>query len=107
MEITYCFTKFIDMRKMYFFGLVLCLAFAIKTQAQLYTQGFNGGTIPADWSTLITNDPGTDPAVTFATTSLYPSGLVPTEGTHLVRFNSYNVSTEGSIRLFMTTGFSI
>lgn len=94
------------MKHIRLFLLGMTLLFALNANSQIYTQGFNGGSIPADWTTVITNDPGTDPAITFETTSEDPLGLVPTEGTHLVRFNSYDCGTNASIRLYQTVPFA-
>jgi hypothetical protein len=74
------------------------------TKADIYSQGFNEATVPTGWS--IIDVIGTLGDVTFVTTSTYPSGFVPSEGTHMARFNSYNASAGNNVRLGQTTSFS-
>ncbi|MBN3036212.1 MAG: carboxypeptidase regulatory-like domain-containing protein [Bacteroidales bacterium] len=63
-----------------------------------WSEGFNASTIPTCWSTFIVADPGTDPVISFETTGTSPV-CTPPEGTHMVKFNSYNCSSGASIRL--------
>lgn len=72
-------------------------------KANLYSQGFNGGSLPAGW--VIEDVTGTTGELTFVTTSTYPSGFSPTEGTHFIRFNSYSASGVAT-QIKMTTPVS-
>ncbi|MFH0895040.1 MAG: T9SS type A sorting domain-containing protein [Bacteroidota bacterium] len=74
------------------------------TKANVLSQGFNGGSVPTGWS--VVDVLGTTGDVIFVTTSTYPSGYVPTEGTHMARFNSYDAAAGNNVRLAQTTSFS-
>ena len=85
-------------------------ATTLCTTASLpYSQGFNAATIPACWSSAVVADPGTDPALTYVTTSTSPT-TNPSEGTYFVKFNSFTSASGAEIRLvspaFTTTGLS-
>jgi hypothetical protein len=69
----------------------------------LLTQGFNAGTIPATWSTTTLS--GT-PVLSYPTTSANPAGYTPTEGSNMVRFDSYTCATGSAIRLKKTASIS-
>lgn len=73
-------------------------------KANLYSQGFNGGSLPAGW--VIEDVTGTAGELTFVTTSTYPSGFNPTEGTHFIRFNSFSTSGGEETQIKMTTPVS-
>ncbi len=66
----------------------------------------NGGSIPANWTTTVVNNPGTAPVITFPSTSTNPSGFTPTDGTYMVAFNSYSATSGAQIRLRSTAAFS-
>jgi len=72
-------------------------------------QGFNAATIPACWSETIVVDPDADAALTYVTSGEYPT-CSPDEGTHMVKFNSFNCDDGDEIRLespeFSTAGMS-
>jgi hypothetical protein len=69
----------------------------------LLTQGFNAGTIPGTWSTTTLS--GT-PVLSYPTTSANPAGYTPTEGSNMVRFDSYTCASGASIRLKKTASIS-
>ena len=57
-------------------------------QTTLLTESFeNGGSIPANWAleTVVFGN-----AVTFATSTYWPSGYAAYDGTYLVMFNSFS-----------------
>lgn len=85
--------------------LAMTFAFASQGVAQtLLTESFeNGGAVPANWS--IETVSGTN-TVTFATTSSWPSGFSPVDGTYLVRFNSFSSPGYGEVRLKRTAPIS-
>ena len=60
------------------------------------------------WTKTIVTDAGTDPALTYVSSSSYPSGFSPTEGSGFIRFNSFTSSSGSEIRLetpsFSTNG---
>ena len=90
-------------RKLIFMLLSLFLSFAVSAQDVLMTQGFdNGGTMPTGWAK--TTISGSD-ALSFVTTSSYPSGFNPYQGSHMVRFASFSFSSAVN-RLYSTAGFS-
>jgi plastocyanin len=72
-----------------------------------WSEGFNAATMPDCWNSVILADPGTDPTITFETAGTYPT-CSPYEGTHMVKFNSFNCPSGASIRLqslpFSSTG---
>jgi len=72
----------------------------------LYSQGFNSASNPSGWTTSIVTDNGGSPAVTYVTSSLYPTGFGPNEGAMFVRFNSYECTSGSVVDLKMTTPFS-
>lgn len=77
------------------------------SSATLFSESFeNGGAIPSGWSTTIVNDPGTDPALTYVTSSTYPSGFSATDGSYFVRFNSFSAPANAKIRLYKTASIS-
>ena len=91
------------MKKLRLIVLALASLLALQANSQIYTQGFNGGSLPSGWGVTVTNTTATLPAITFETASVHPTGLAPSEGTHMVRFNSYSCQSSGSIRLAQTT----
>jgi hypothetical protein len=73
----------------------------------MFTQSFeNGGAIPSGWGTTIITDLGTDPACTFVPSSTYPSGFTPSNGSYMVKFNSYSCLSGSQIRLNQTSSTS-
>ena len=78
----------------------------------LLTQGFNAATLPSGWTTQVIVDGGTTGDVTLVpvTTSLYPTGITPSEGTYFLKFNSYNCAVGDQVLLkgpsFATTGYN-
>ena len=60
------------------------------------------------WTKTIVTDAGTDPALTYVSSSSFPSGFSPTEGSGMIRFNSYSCPSGSEIRLqspsFSTNG---
>jgi hypothetical protein len=69
----------------------------------LVTQSFDGGSAPAGWSVEQVSGSG---LANFVTTSNNPSGFTPVNGTHMVRFDSYNISSGVSSRVKQTSAFS-
>ena len=67
----------------------------------ILSEGFNAATLPAGWG-LATNalgsGTGTDPVVSFVTTSTY-TNATPYEGTHFVKFNSWDCRSGAVVRL--------
>ncbi|MDP2172162.1 MAG: FlgD immunoglobulin-like domain containing protein [Candidatus Cloacimonadaceae bacterium] len=87
-------------------GLTQSLTPTGGSESTSYTQGFNAATIPADWAVEIVNNPtGVVPTITFVTTGLNPT-VNPNEGTHFVRFNSFDCESGDRIRLKRTTALS-
>ncbi|HLN54020.1 MAG TPA: carboxypeptidase regulatory-like domain-containing protein, partial [Lentimicrobium sp.] len=83
--------------------LCLFLGFTVSAQDVLMTQSFeNGGAMPAGWAKTTVS--GSD-ALGFVTTSTNPSGFSPTDGSYMVRFNSYSVSSAVN-RLYTTSYIS-
>ncbi len=72
-------------------------------------QGFNSTNIPGCWIDTLVNDTGRDPVLTFATCGYTPY-CEPTEGTHLIQFDSYICADGAEIRLespeFSTIGMT-
>lgn len=75
-------------------------------ESNLSTQGFNDASNPTGWTTAIITDTGTDPAITYVSSSSYPSGYNKTEGANMVRFNSYTCASGAQMRLYQTSSFS-
>ncbi|MPM17638.1 hypothetical protein SDC9_64035 [bioreactor metagenome] len=73
----------------------------------IFAESFeNAGTIPAGWvAALDVDGNATNAALTYPTTTSYPSGFNAYDGTYLVRFNSYSVGVGNSARLSNSTGF--
>ncbi|MBN2664532.1 MAG: LamG domain-containing protein, partial [Bacteroidales bacterium] len=70
----------------------------------IYSEGLNGEDIPDGWSVVeVVN---TDGEITFVTTSSYPIGFNPPEGTHFACFNSYHCIDGSSVRLQQITPIS-
>lgn len=67
----------------------------------LLSEGFNDAALPAEWA-LATNAVGSgtgiDPVVSFVTTSTY-TNATPYEGTHFVKFNSWDCRSGAVVRL--------
>jgi hypothetical protein len=83
--------------------MALLFAFSVSAQDVLMTQSFeNAGAMPAGWAkaTLVGSD-----ALSFASTTSWPSGYSPTDGSWLVRFGSFSYSSAEN-RLYQTTPFS-
>ncbi len=73
----------------------------------LWTEGFeNSGSMPTGWNKAVVTDNGTDPAITFVTSSNHPSGFSPSAGSYFVKFNSYDATSGGQIRLYQTSSTS-
>ncbi len=79
-----------------------CISSSSVAMTSIYNESFDGGSTPTGWSI---EDATGGSAITFVTSTTYPSGIPPSDGTHLVRYNSYNVSS-GSIQLEQTTSVS-
>ncbi len=66
------------------------------------TEGFNTSgstTFPTCWSsTVVTNNGGSTPSVTFVTSGSNPTSS-PQEGTRMVKFNSYNCYSGSQVRM--------
>jgi hypothetical protein len=92
--------------KLHLLALIAACAALSLFGATLLSQGFNDTTTPAGWATEIVSDPGTDPALTYVTASVNPTGFSPYEGTRFVCFNSYDCPSGAVIRLKYTNGFS-
>ena len=88
------------------FLILILIAFDTNAQTTLVTQGFNGTTNPSSWATTVVNDPGTDPTITYVTSSTNPTVSAPDEGTRFVNFNSYYCANLAEIRLQQSTSFS-
>jgi len=83
--------------------LSLFLGLAVSAQDVLMTQSFeNGGTMPAGWAKTTVS--GSD-ALSFVTTSSYPSGFTAYDGSYMVRFGSFSYSSAVN-RLYSTNSFS-
>lgn len=73
--------------------------FTFRTQFQVpYYQGFNAPTLPFAWTNIKTAGTTTPGVFDFVTTGSYPS-CTPQAGTHMARFNSYNISSGGVAEL--------
>ncbi len=71
---------------------------AATAATNLLSEGFNSGSMPAGWTTNKVADPGADPAITFVTSSTYEVAA-PYEGTHFVKFNSWDCASNAESRL--------
>ena len=82
-------------------GLTNAVHAAYEELDVLLSEGFNAATLPAGWG-LATNalgsDTGTDPIVSFVTSSTY-TNATPFEGTHFVKFNSWDCRSGAVVRL--------
>ncbi|PKP19890.1 MAG: hypothetical protein CVU04_05050, partial [Bacteroidetes bacterium HGW-Bacteroidetes-20] len=73
--------------------------FTFRTQYQVpYYQGFNAPTLPFAWTNVKTAGTSTPGIFDFVTTGSYPS-CTPQAGTHMARYNSYNISSGGVAEL--------
>ena len=74
----------------------------------LSTQSFNAVSLPAGWTTQIIV--GTTPTLTGVTSSQYPTGITPSDGSHMLKFNSWTCNAGDVILLkgpsFSTTGYN-
>ncbi len=61
-------------------------------------QGFNAETIPDCWSETVLTDPDGDAILTYVTSGSSPT-CSPDEGTHMIKFNSYNCDDGDELRL--------
>jgi len=69
----------------------------------------NGGSIPSGWGTTTVSNgsgPGGAPALTYVSSSSYPTGFSATQGSYFVKFNGYSAKNNSQIRLKQTTSFS-
>ncbi len=69
----------------------------------IYSESFDGGSTPTGWAE--TGATGSA-ALSYATTSSHPTGITPSDGTHMVIFNSWTASWDDQIQLEQTTSFS-
>lgn len=69
----------------------------------LYSESFDGGSTPSGWAE--TGATGSA-AITYLTTSVHPTGITPSDGSHMAVFNSWTASTGNQIQLEQTAGFS-
>lgn len=88
------------------FTLLILFLFSVgflSAQTVLSSESFeNGGATPTNWAESVIT--GSD-ILTYVSTSTDPSGFVPTDGSYMVKFASYDVS--GAVnRLYQTAGFS-
>jgi len=83
-------------------GVLAAAVCTVNAITIIYTQGFNSATLPVDWATEIVTNGSPAPAIIFTNASAHPSGFAPYEGTHFVRFNSFDCSAGTSIRLKRT-----
>ena len=90
--------------QMLFVVILTTFAFATQSMAQtLMSESFeNGGSVPAGWATEVVTAGN---AVTFVTSTSWPSGYTAYNGTYLVSFNSFSASG-GVVRLKRTTPIS-
>lgn len=67
------------------------------------TEGFNSTTMPSCWTTQIVTNGSTQPTISFESVgyvgSTFGTSFSPREGTHMVKFNSYNASSGSQVRL--------
>ncbi len=81
--------------------------FITTNETSLLTESFeNAGAIPTGWSTLIVNDTGTDPIITYTTSSTNPSSFAASAGSYFAKMNSYNAADLSQVRLYNSTSFS-
>ena len=82
-------------------GLTNAVHAAYEELDVVLSEGFNAATLPAGW-TLATNalgsGTGIDPIVSFVTSSTY-TNATPFEGTHFVKFNSWDCRSGAVMRL--------
>ena len=82
-------------------GLTNAVHAAYEELDVVLSEGFNAATLPAGW-TLATNalgsGTGIDPIVSFVTSSTY-TNATPYEGTHFVKFNSWDCRSGAVMRL--------
>ncbi|MCD4696923.1 MAG: T9SS type A sorting domain-containing protein, partial [Bacteroidales bacterium] len=82
---------------------------ACGTYSLPIVQGFNQATTPMCWNETVVVDPDGDATLTYVTNGYSPT-CSPYEGTHMVKFNSYNCDDGDELRLespeFSTTGMT-
>lgn len=84
--------------------LGLFLGFSVAAQDVLMTQSFeNAGAMPTGWSKTAVS--GSD-ALSFVTSSTYPSGYSAYDGSYMVRFNSWSYGSGTVNRLYTTSPIS-
>jgi hypothetical protein len=84
--------------------LSLFLGFAVSAQDVLMTESFeNGGAMPTGWAKTAVS--GSD-AISFVTSTSWPSGFTAYDGSYLVNFASFSFSSGTSNRLYSTSPFS-
>ncbi|MBM4404011.1 MAG: hypothetical protein FJ042_06495, partial [Candidatus Cloacimonetes bacterium] len=76
-------------------------------EATIYSQGFNSTDDPTGWARAVVTDGGTTgtPEISYITSGANPTAS-PQEGTHFVKFNSYDCDDGDQARLYMTSPVS-
>lgn len=78
-----------------------------STGVSLASESFeNAGSIPSGWASSTIVSSGTAPSLTYVSSNSNPTVSAASNGTYMVKFNSYTCGSSSQIRLSKTSSFS-